>query len=347
MSAPVECLPVKRVAEVEEVRGTRWLVDTLWPQQGVGFLCGSPKSCKTWLALDLALSVATKTAALGCYEAKDQGPVLLFAAEDAPVMVRERLAGMARQRGLDLSQVPVQLVLASSLQLETRRDQARLKATVERCQPKLLVLDPFVRLSTADENSAHEVSAVLGYLRQLQRSHEVAIVVVHHTRKQTAKGTPAGLALRGSGDFWAWADTTLHLRRHNEALHLVSEHRSAASVEPVMLELCDPDNTGPYLRIADGMPAENASATASIAERILDALRTHGEPKKLEALRADLRVRMQSVVDTLRELERDRRVKRVARGWDLVPATGATITSTNHKPGQTEAGSAEEQPAKG
>ena len=86
-----DALPVQMVSELEEQQGVPWLVEGLWTQQGVGLLCGSPKSCKTWLALELALSVASKTPVLGKYEVNDPGAVLLFAAEDAPAMVRDRL----------------------------------------------------------------------------------------------------------------------------------------------------------------------------------------------------------------------------------------------------------------
>ena len=63
---------------------------------------GAPKCSKTWLGLDLALSVATGTACLGKYAVPQAGPVLVYLAEDALPIVRERVEGMARHRGLDL-----------------------------------------------------------------------------------------------------------------------------------------------------------------------------------------------------------------------------------------------------
>ncbi len=350
MNDAPELLPVKMVADVEEARGVRWLVEGLWMHEGVGLLGGCPKSCKTWLALDLALSVATGTPALGRYAACEPGSVLLFAAEDSPPMVRQRLSGMARQRGLELTGVPIHLVLASSLRLEAAADQRRLQATVARYRPKLMILDPFVRLSRADENSALEVSAVLAYLRELQRDHHVAILVVHHTRKSTGNNTPAGLALRGSGDFWAWADTTLYLRRNRDSLQLACEHRSAAQPEPVALELCDDSTAGPYLRCCEKetVACEPPPQTCPLTDRILDALRSGDRPWRTDDLRATLRVRTQSVVDALRELENGQRIHRVAGGWDLVvPATVDPVVATTTSPGETEVGSAEAQPAEG
>ncbi len=331
-----DALPVQRVSDLKEQESLPWLVEELWTQQGVGFLCGSPKACKTWLALELALSIASKTAALGKYEVQDPGPVLLFAAEDAPAMVRSRLSGMAKQRNLSLTDLPIHLVMQRSLRLESTDDQARLEATVAQYRPKLLVLDPFVRLSSIDENSSMEVSAVLAYLRALQTEHEVAILVVHHARKSGGNGSAAGLALRGSGDFWAWGDSNLYLRSKRDGLHLTVEHRSAAPPDPIALELC---SDGPYLRLREGAK-EEGGPEKSLSDRILEALGSIGCPHKLEQLRASLRVRMQTLIHTLRELEGDRRVQRVNGGWQL-------IDSTPNQPGETKAGNAEEQPAEG
>ena len=343
----VELLAVQKVSEVCEQHSVPWLVEGLWMQQGVGFLCGSPKSCKTWLALDLALSVASKTAVLGEYPVAEAGSVLLFVAEDSPAAVRARIDGMARQRGVSLADLPIHLVLQRSLRLESEEDQARLRATVAKYRPKLLVLDPFVRLTAIDENSSLEVSAVLASLRALQTTLEVAILIVHHARKSGGSGTSAGLALRGSGDLWAWGDSNLYLSRKRDRLQLAIEHRSAPTPEPVSLELCTDRRVGPYLQLCDSSLGEPDNHP--LTDRILEALRSADGPRRLDDLRTALRVRMQSLVDALRQLEQDGHVRRGPAGWDLVPGQrqAPPPNESISRSGETEAGSAEEQLAKG
>ncbi len=339
----VEPLPVQHVAAAEAATEPSWLVEGLWLEQGVGFLAGHPKSCKSWLALDIALSVASRTPVAGHYPVQRGGGVLVFAAEDSPAMVRARFCGMAAERQLALEDVPIHLVLESSLRLESKGDQARLSATVEMLRPALLMLDPFVRMTGIDENSAQEVSSVLAFLRGLQRTHAVAILVVHHVRKSAGAGN-GGLALRGSGDFWAWSDTNLYLSRRQERLQLAIEHRSAPTPEPVALELCGDQAVGPYLELCDLARVEPDQEP--LADRILAALRSAGGPRRLDDLRAELRVRMQSLVDALRQLEHDGQVCRDNAGWNLVSGPLLPIPTTSES-GETEAGSAEEQPAKG
>ena len=72
---------ITRIADVHcDVDRPRWLVESLWSDAGVGILGGSPKSYKTFLALDIAVSVASGTPCLDSFDVPQSGPVLLFLA---------------------------------------------------------------------------------------------------------------------------------------------------------------------------------------------------------------------------------------------------------------------------
>jgi RecA-family ATPase len=220
-------LPVLRIAEIpRESRTQPWLVDQLWGASSVGVIGGAPKCSKTWLGLDLALSVATGTACLGRYAVPQPGPVLVYLAEDALPIVRQRVEGMARHRGLTLEQVELYVITAPTLRLDRDPHRRQLLETAQRLQPRLLLLDPLVRLHGIDENCAGEVAGLLAYIRALQRQLDLSVMLVHHTRKNAAGAAP-GQALRGSGDLHAFGDSNLYLRRVKDRLLLVSEHRAA------------------------------------------------------------------------------------------------------------------------
>lgn len=308
-----ERLSVLQVASVEAgAEGPSWLVDGLWEEEGVGILGGAPKSCKSWLALDLAFSVATGTPALGKYEVKTPGPVLIFAAEDHPAQVRSRLEGFAAHRRQNLERIPLHLIVESTLRLDTERDQSRLAETVGRYRPRLLVLDPFVRLHRIDENSAQEVSRILAYLRELQRQHHVAIFVVHHSRKAGAAGEQVGLSLRGSGDFHAWGQSNLYLRRRRGALELAVEQRNAAATEPIQLALRADGSSPPHLEVICVAP--RGSDLAQLKKQVIEILSQQHEPKTQQWLRATLRVRLQRLQAAVQELQQQGVVERTAAG---------------------------------
>lgn len=309
-------LPVVQAAAIERASGPSWLVEDLWALEGVGILGGHPKSCKTWLALELALSVASGASALDRFQVPRAGPVLVFAAEDAPAAVRERLDGLALHKGVALARLPLHIILESSLRLDTPLDQARLAEAVATYQPRLLVLDPFVRLSRIDENSSQEVSGVLAYLRQLQRELHVAIMVVHHARK-AAGGQDAGLALRGSGDFFAWTDSTIIIRRQRGVLEMSCQHRNAASPAPVQIELTAEAGAPPYLIVRGASPIEDGAAD-NLKERVLEELALQAQPVTQELLRGLLRVRLQRLAQVLKELQQAGAVRRTPAGWEVV-----------------------------
>ena len=308
-------LRVVRAADVAERPSdeTPWLIEGLWGAGGVGVIGGSPKVCKSWLALEMAVAVASGRPCLGRYAVPVQGPAIVYAAEDAPPSVRERLSHLAEARGADFAALDVGLIIEPSLRLDRAQDVARLRATLERRRPRLLVLDPYVRLQSGDENSAMEVSAILSTLRELSRTFECAIALVHHARKGT--GDEPGQALRGSSDFYAWADSLLHLRRTREGLVLAIEHRAAASPPPVGLTLVT--DAGPLRLELRSMPA--VAVEPALGERIVSALQESGSQRH-RALRESLHVRDEHLTATLRELEAAGRIARTPEGWRVTAA---------------------------
>jgi RecA-family ATPase len=311
-----DALPVVRAADLDDGDALpRWLVDTLWARAAVGVLGGAPKCCKSWLALDLAVSVATGTACLGAFDVDDAGPVLLYMAEDAAPVVKARLSGICRARQLDLASVPIYVITVPVLRLDRRRDQARLRDAVRRYAPRLLVLDPFVRLHRIDENDAGEVSALLGYLRTLQRQHDVAVLVVHHARKNGGAGAQAGQSLRGSGDFHAWGDSNLYVRRQKDALVLTIEHRAAAAPELLRLQLVASDHAVVHLALASGDAPGEHEPPRDLDPLVLDALGRAGRALSRSQLRAELRVRNERLGDALLRLVASGAVIRAGDRW--------------------------------
>ncbi len=307
-----QVLPVVRVGELpSEELAERWLVEELWCAQAVGVIGGAPKCAKTWLGLDMALSVATGTPCLGKYAVPEPGPVLVYLAEDALRAVRERIEGMARHRGLDLEGVAIHVITAPVLRLDHDRDRTRLWETVRRLRPRLLVLDPLVRLHGIDENHAGAVAELLGYLRTLQRELGLSVLLVHHTRKNAADGIAAGLGLRGSGDIHAFGDSNLYLQRTKEHLTLSSEHRAAPAAASVHLQLVATNAETTHLEV---IAAPDANTERSLEERVLDLL-SQGRVLTRASLRDSLAVKNERLGTVLESLERAGKVGRTPSGW--------------------------------
>jgi hypothetical protein len=312
-------LPVSRAADLADVpTERRWLVDQLWGDEAVGIVGGEPKCCKSFLALDLAVAVASGAPCLRRFAVVHPGRVLLFAAEDALHVVRQRLAGIARAVGGHLADLDIHVITAPSVRLDVERDRDALTATVDKLRPRLLVLDPFVRLHRIDENQSGEVAPLLAYLRELQRRYQVAVVLVHHARKGGAK-MRAGQALRGSSEFHAWGDSNLYLRRHGDQLTLSVEHRAAASISNVSLHLDTADEAVALTAIEREAVALIAAARGeiSIDERILEQLDGAEAPLSATALRKRCQIRNASLQAALAALVDDGRLRKDRGGYVL------------------------------
>jgi hypothetical protein len=311
----VDPLTITRVANIRPAPSTdRWLVEGLWGWPAVGFIGGTPKASKTWLALELAVAVASGRPCLGRFPVHKRGPVLLVAAEDSPADIRQRVQAIAKARGVDLDTLPVGLVTETGLMLDQPDWQRRLRITLAKTKPRLLILDPMVRLHRGDENSASEVSELLGFLRGVQRDHQVAICLVHHIRK--AGASQPGQALRGSGDLHAWIDSGLYMIKRKDGLQLHVEHRANPSPEPVRLRL---EQDPPRLEVIGELEQQQEPTDDALDQRVLLALRDR--PRNRTDLREILKIRNETLGLALRRLEGAGAVRLQGNRWAVpVPA---------------------------
>jgi hypothetical protein len=311
----MSALPVEQAYQLaERAEEQRWLVTDLWSEQAVGIVGAEPKCCKSFLALDLAVAVASGTPCLRHFAVPHPGRVLLYAAEDALHVVRRRLEGICAAAHLRLQDLDVHVITSPTVRLDLPADRTRLERTVEQYRPRLLVLDPFVRLHRIDENASGEVAPLLAYLRALQRQHSLAVLVVHHTRK-SAGNMRAGQALRGSSEFHAWGDSNLYLRRAGQELHLTIEHRAAPSPPNIALELAQ-RGEALALEVVQATAAK-APPPSSVDERITTALTNAKRALPFAELRALCRVRTVTLYKRLSALIDAGHLVRSAEGYRL------------------------------
>ena len=323
---PAKPLQVWRVCDIALTPpADHWLIRSVWARNAVGIIGGAPKCCKSWLGLDIAVSVASGTPCLGHYPVDLPGPVLVFMAEDALPSVRQRIQAICDHRRLDVTKLDVRVIDTPVLRLDLAEDQWQLAIAVKQYKPRLILLDPLVRLHRLDENSASEISGLLGYLRQLQRWANVAVVLVHHASKK--QRSQPGQTLRGSSDLHAFGDSNAYLARRGDHLLLTLEHRAAQAPPPVPLQLTSqPDGSQTHLELhGEAQPPTDSGNIVELGNAVWQLLRRHGTPVTRQALRDQLRVNNSRLGDALLALEESRRAVRTETGWVAVQgATGQT-----------------------
>ena len=308
-------LPVERASQLSATGPqTQWLVEGLWSDQAVGILGGEPKCCKSFLALDVAVSVASGAACLRQFPVRRSGPVLLFPAEDSLAIVRRRLEGIAAAAQVPFDSLPVQVITAPTLRLDTPADRARLLDTVQQLQPILLILDPLIRLHRVDENDATQIAGLLSYLRELQRQFALAVMLVHHARKDSHASRP-GQALRGSSELHGWGDSNLYMRRKGPQLTLSTEHRAAPGQDHIPLQLTQAGAALALAVVASAPAPPDSSPTP--AQRVRQALAGLSQPAPLRHLRNLCGMRTAALCSVLGELSASGEIVRDATGYQL------------------------------
>ena len=308
-------LPVQRASQLSTAGPqTQWLIEGLWSEQAVGILGGEPKCCKSFLALDVAVSVASGAACLRHFPVRRTGKVLLFPAEDSLAVVRQRLEGIACAAQVAFASLPVEVITAPSLRLDLPGDRQRLSNTVQTLQPLLLILDPLIRLHRVDENDATQIAALLSFLRELQRTFHLAVLLVHHARKDSNSSRP-GQALRGSSELHGWGDSNLYMRRKGSQLTLSTEHRAAPSQDHIPLQLTQ-SGTALALGVLEH-PLSQPSTEPTPVERVRQTLAQLQEPVPVQHLRKLCGIRTAAVCSALEELSQRGEVSRNSKGYQL------------------------------
>ena len=242
------------------------------------------------------------------------GRVLLYAAEDALHVVRQRLEGICAAAGCRLADLDIHVITAPSLRLDLPADRRPCEHTVAQLRPRLLILDPFVRLHRIDENATGEVAPLLAYLRELQRRHALSVLVVHHAKKPPPASAPARPCAAPPSST-PGATPTSTCAAAAQALSLTIEHRAAPSPPSVELQL-QACGEALALHLAPTPPAP-ATTPSSLDERIATALQDAARPLTISELRSLCRVRNTTLYQRLAALINSGKLLRTADGYQL------------------------------
>jgi RecA-family ATPase len=152
---------------------------------GLTLFAGKPKIGKSWLCLDVALSVAGGRYCLGDLKC-DEGDVLFIGLEDNERRLQKRIAKL----------LPGSMEWPSRLHYATewpRANEGGLQAIRDWCQgapmPKLIVVDVLAAFRgerRASQNQYEGDYAAIKDLQQIAMDFGIGIMVVHHTRKAGA-----------------------------------------------------------------------------------------------------------------------------------------------------------------
>lgn len=206
----------------EEIEPIRFVINGLLPE-GLTMLAGKPKLGKSWLALGVSLNICAGEPALGHPTTKAE--VLYIALEDGKrrMQSRVRVLGGDKMNPEDLGRFHYRTEWPA---LTAGGIDALANWMGEHPETRLVVVDTYgkVQGELAGKNRYTEEYAVLGELQSFATQHRIAVILVHHLRKQGADDWLEQLS--GSQAVTGAADTLLGLFRErgqmDATLRLVS-----------------------------------------------------------------------------------------------------------------------------
>ena len=201
--------------------------------EGMILFGGKPKRGKSWLMLDLALSVGTGSPVWRHFPVPEPQPVLYIGLEDGRDDIRERLAAI-RPGIADTGK----LEFLYSFPRLSEGGLEKLRGYAENGRYRLIIIDVLARVESADrrgnEKRYHDIYDMLAPLQDLRHQHPLCMILVTHLRKSEAQdifdGLHGSVAYQGVQDaLWVLERRlqsnvavvhTLGKRSHHQALHV-------------------------------------------------------------------------------------------------------------------------------
>jgi len=190
-------------------------------------LYGAPKSGKSFVALDLALAMATGTNWVG--GTTETGTVIYCAGEGLAGMGR-RIGAWSTARGTDLGNAQFRAVNGGP-QLGDPDAVGAFVHEIGDLKPDLVVFDTLARASLGlDENSAQEMGRVVASADYIKDTLGACVLLVHHTGKDAERG------IRGSSALTGAIDTGISVKGDPKAMTVeTTQQKDAEPAPPLQL----------------------------------------------------------------------------------------------------------------
>lgn len=166
-----------------------FVIDEFLPV-GLSILSGRPKSGKSWLALQMALSVSLGSEFLDKFKA-NQGAVVYFALEDHASRLQDRLY---KSHGLIIDSSEKQLLNNLDFRLQKKTEHSDAGQNIRQIisdipNVKLIVVDTYARFTSAQNSVYEKTYDDIAKLQEIALMNKVSILLIMHSRKSSAKNS--------------------------------------------------------------------------------------------------------------------------------------------------------------
>lgn len=266
--------------------GVSWMVDEWLPKESITFLISPPEGYKTWVLLDLAVSIATGTPFLGHYEVNQTGAVLLIQQEDSHSGLAERLSIIMESK-LDLlphiedgiidvpilPDLPIYIHPNRMLKFDDVKIMNGLEELIQRIKPAVVLIDPLYS-ATSTENYMANTAEKMFRLKTFRDKYGCSFIIAHHSRKNVEPNSTAREDAWGSQFLNAFLETGWQMRRSNKIEPnevIVRRHsKTMGNLRPIVLhfDISTQDELMYKVSVKDYVLSDGANVTGASADII-------------------------------------------------------------------------------
>lgn len=306
-----------------------WMIEGIWQQGSHGMIAGEPKTYKSVLVTDMAVSVASGEPFLGRFPVPNPGPVLYIQEENSPWLVKDRVMKIAHTRGqlngkADLignkltvkmpPELPMYFLNNQGFDLTSEEDRVLLEGFVKDIKPVLIIFDPlYLMLGGKDENSSKDIRPILTWLLKLRYDYKTSVIVLHHWNK-SGKSERGGQRMLGSVLWHGWVESALYTNVVNEETHEIAVEREFRSFEkPGKLQI----------KFEFGAPGEltykatMSDAVVTTDDSIVELFQTYGT-LSLEEVKSYLGISKTQTIGRLSKLVKDKVLINTGENYKLL-----------------------------
>jgi hypothetical protein len=245
-SNTTRCIPLEKggvlnpitISELmeKEFEATEWHVEKLIPSSAIIAISAPPANFKTWLALDIALSIAGGKSVFGEF-ATSQANVLIIDEENNPRLIQKRLRMLGCEKSL-----PIRISSLANFKVSKPNVNEILKYA-KKHDIGIVFFDSLVRIHGADENDAGKMSRVFEDLKAFTKEG-ISVVFTHHNRKSGANKIDHSQSMRGSSDILAAIDCHLSISQKDDVITInQTKLRQEEELKPFTIKIIKEDSS--------------------------------------------------------------------------------------------------------
>ena len=207
--------------------GVSWLVEDWLPDKSVTFLVSPPESYKTWILLDLAVSVSSGVPFLGSFNVNEVGPTLIIQQEDSHSGLTDRLALIVEQKlgsipKLDgetwqipsMPDLPIYVHPSRMLRFDNKKVIEELERQIDAIRPKVIMIDPLYSTTSSTDNYMSDLANQMMVLKAWRDKYGCSFVIAHHSKKNLDPDSTAREDSWGSQFLNAFLEAGWQVRRN-------------------------------------------------------------------------------------------------------------------------------------